>query len=397
MSHKDLPTHILQNFTRLFTDAKAYPYKCATIIINDPKGNGHKSYTSSKTLASALNDDYKNNRKDGGLMHAITINDMLVGDLVTTRLFTNPYTATVERVSPSTFRISYERSCPSVIKGDPPVVRTITETKTLDPIAIALINHEQRTMGDPDNYFYLETNNKNNKRGADMAKKYYAIRKPKNIRGIYTDWPRVQSLLKGVSGPEYKGFKTKEDAQGFLDEKLVRKKAHYYRRMINGYELKGNVVDVGSNDPLLRPYSGARYATDGSFHEATKTYGAGCVHLDANGQIIERFKRAENNEAYVSSRNIAGEVLAFGLAVMDAVNANRKKITIIHDYKGIGLWGDETYSTQKSAIARRFANMLEYAVENGITTIDYIRVNGHEGIPCNEAADKLAGQAARGI
>ena len=82
---------------------------------------------------------------------------------------------------------------------------------------------------------------------------------------------------------------------------------------------------------------------------------------------------------------------------MDAVNTNRKKITIIHDYKGIGLWGDETYSTQKSAIARRFANMLECAVENGITTIDYIRVNGHEGIPCNEAADELAGQAAKGV
>ena len=93
-------------------------------------------------------------------MHTITINDMLVGDVVTTRLFTNPHTARVERMSPTTFRISYERRCPSVIKGNPPVVRTVTETKTLDPMAIVLINHEQRTMGNPDNYFYLDTNNK---------------------------------------------------------------------------------------------------------------------------------------------------------------------------------------------------------------------------------------------
>lgn len=119
--------------------------------------------------------------------------------------------------------------------------------------------------------------------------------------------------------------------------------------------------------------------------------------MDAHGQIVESFKRAENDEAYACSRNVAGEVLAFGLAVMDAVKNNRKKITIIHDYKGIGLWGDESYSAQKSAIARRFTKMLEYAVENGITTIDYIRVDGHEGIPCNEAADKLADQAARGV
>ena len=326
-------------------------------------------------------------------MHTITINDMLVEDVVTTRLFTNPYTATVERINSSTFLISYERRCPSVIKGNPPVVRTITETKTLDPMTIAHINHEQRTMGNPDNYFYLETN----KKGAPMAKKYYAIRKPEKIKGIYTDWTHVQSLLKGVSGPEYKGFKTEEDAQGFLDEKPVRKKAHYYRRVINGYELDGNVVDIGPNDPLLRPYSGTRYATDGSFHAETNTYGAGCVRLDASGQIVERFKRAENDEAYACSRNVAGEVLAFGLAVMDAVKNNRKKITIIHDYKGICLWGDESYSAKKSAIARRFTKILEYAVENGITTIDYIRVDGHEGIPCNEAADKLADQAARGI
>lgn len=92
-------------------------------------------------------------------MHTITINDMLVGDVVTTRLFTNPDTARVERMSPTTFRISYEKRCPSVIKGNPPVVRAVTETKTLDPMAIVLINHEQRTLGNPDNYFYLDTNN----------------------------------------------------------------------------------------------------------------------------------------------------------------------------------------------------------------------------------------------
>lgn len=71
LSHKDLPTRILQNFTRLFTDAKAYPYKCATVIIIDPKGNGHKSYTSFKTLASALNDDYKNYENDDAFIEEL--------------------------------------------------------------------------------------------------------------------------------------------------------------------------------------------------------------------------------------------------------------------------------------------------------------------------------------
>ena len=71
MNHKNLPTRILKNFTRLFTDAKTYPYKCVTIIIIDPKGKGHKSYTSFKTLASALNDNYKAYENDDAFIEEL--------------------------------------------------------------------------------------------------------------------------------------------------------------------------------------------------------------------------------------------------------------------------------------------------------------------------------------
>lgn len=68
LSHKDLPTRILKNFTRLFTDAKAYPYQCAMIIIIDPKG---KSYTNFETLATALNDDYKSYENDNAFIEEL--------------------------------------------------------------------------------------------------------------------------------------------------------------------------------------------------------------------------------------------------------------------------------------------------------------------------------------
>ena len=69
MNHKNLPTRILKNFTRLLTDAKAYPYKCAMIIIIDPQG--HKSYADFKTLASALNDNYKAYENDNAFIEEL--------------------------------------------------------------------------------------------------------------------------------------------------------------------------------------------------------------------------------------------------------------------------------------------------------------------------------------
>ena len=68
MNHKELPTRILKHFTRLLTDAKAYPHKVATIIIIDPKG---KIYTSFETLASALNSDYKAYENDNAFIEEL--------------------------------------------------------------------------------------------------------------------------------------------------------------------------------------------------------------------------------------------------------------------------------------------------------------------------------------
>lgn len=68
LNHKDLPTRILKNFTRLLTDTKAYPHKVAMIIIIDPKG---KIYTSFETLASTLNDNYKAYENDDAFIEEL--------------------------------------------------------------------------------------------------------------------------------------------------------------------------------------------------------------------------------------------------------------------------------------------------------------------------------------
>ena len=47
-------------------------------------------------------------------------------------------------------------------------------------------------------------------------KKYYAVRHGKEI-GVYDDWTKVQELVKGFNNPEFKSFKTREEAEDYLE------------------------------------------------------------------------------------------------------------------------------------------------------------------------------------
>ena len=49
---------------------------------------------------------------------------------------------------------------------------------------------------------------------------YYAVRKG-HITGIFDNWPEAQAATLGFSGPEYKKFKTKEEAEAYLDNRDV--------------------------------------------------------------------------------------------------------------------------------------------------------------------------------
>lgn len=49
---------------------------------------------------------------------------------------------------------------------------------------------------------------------------YYAVRKG-HITGIFDNWPEAQAATLGFSGPEYKKFKTKEEAEAYLFPSLL--------------------------------------------------------------------------------------------------------------------------------------------------------------------------------
>ena len=50
--------------------------------------------------------------------------------------------------------------------------------------------------------------------------KYYAVRKGHQT-GIFTNWPDCQKAVKGYSGAEFKSFKTRQEAENFIDLSLI--------------------------------------------------------------------------------------------------------------------------------------------------------------------------------
>lgn len=51
-----------------------------------------------------------------------------------------------------------------------------------------------------------------------MMMKFYAVRKGRQV-GIFTNWNECQKQISGYSGAEYKSFKTRNEAQQFLNNK----------------------------------------------------------------------------------------------------------------------------------------------------------------------------------
>lgn len=57
-----------------------------------------------------------------------------------------------------------------------------------------------------------------------MAKnKFYAVKNGR-VPGIYTSWPKCNAQVKGFTGCKFKGFKTKEEAEAYLEGKEITKK-----------------------------------------------------------------------------------------------------------------------------------------------------------------------------
>ncbi len=208
--------------------------------------------------------------------------------------------------------------------------------------------------------------------------KFYAVRSGRKT-GIFGSWEECQKQVLEFSGAAYKSFKTREEAEAYLNAGGGEK----------GGDSGGTVR--GGAEAFLRDDLPEVYAfTDGSFHAKERIYGyGGFLHCpDAEDIPI----RGHGNDAdYVESRNVAGEVLGAIAAMKKAIELGITEMTLFYDYEGVekwalGLWKankpiSQMYAREFSGIAKRLR-------------VHFVHVKAHTGIPGNEQADAMAKEEA---
>lgn len=199
-----------------------------------------------------------------------------------------------------------------------------------------------------------------------MAKKVYAVRVG-HRPGIYNSWAECQKYSKGFSGAEFKSFKTMEEAKAYMEGGT------------------GPVLD--EDDPAT-----VRAYVDGSYDHSALMYAGGAVILYGDKEV--HISEAGNNEALVSMRNVAGELLG-AIRSMEWFDENREavgadRLIIYHDYEGIAKWATGAWKAKKEG-TQAYVNKFKGFSQS--FKIEFIKVLAHSGDEYNELADELAKKA----
>ena len=188
--------------------------------------------------------------------------------------------------------------------------------------------------------------------------KYYAIKDDLNHE-IVDSWDLCKEHLKNYTKPKYKSFKTKEEAEAFLN---------------------GEILD----DNIAAP----KAYIDGSYDSKTNAYSFGGV-LIMDGKEYPYKKKFEPDE-YSSLRNVAGEIQGAGFIIAYAVKKGIKELHIFYDYLGIEKWFTHEWKAN-SKIAVDY-QILADRVKDKIK-VYFHKVKSHTNNHYNDYADKLAKEA----
>lgn len=200
--------------------------------------------------------------------------------------------------------------------------------------------------------------------------KYYAVVSGRTP-GIYTDWPTTESMVKGYPGAIYKGFRSRQEAEAFIQSSTA------------------GITATQHQQPHTLPLIGKTIIyTDGSF--ADNACGFGIVILTSNNDKLTAYGRVPldptNNVAelyaiYVALSLVKGDVVLH----TDSRYAISCLTTYVHDWIKNGWNG----VANRNVIEGAFAQMQE-------RNVSFQYVPAHTGIELNEEADRLANTGRMG-
>ena len=195
--------------------------------------------------------------------------------------------------------------------------------------------------------------------------KIYAVKKG-NKEGLFYTWEECQAAIEGFSSPDYKSFLTKEEAEAYLENRDI--------------VLKNEII------PRLKENKVVAFV-DGSFNEEKSIYGYGVYifasHLEKPVELCGKGDRKE----YADLRNITGEILGSINAIDWAWKNGYDKISIFHDYEGLGKWASGEWEAKKP-ISQFYKKFVDE--KKDIVDIEFVKVSGHSNNKYNDKADALA-------
>lgn len=193
-------------------------------------------------------------------------------------------------------------------------------------------------------------------------KKFYAI----NIstgKSIVESWDECKALVEGVSGAQYKSFKTESEAKEWL-----------------GFE--GGASSASS--PQRDKYHDGQIHVfvDGSFQPSVSDYAGWGVVAIQNSEVLVELKGVTRGPAL--SRNIDGELRA-SIEAMRWAYQQGHQVILYHDYEGIAKWALGLWKA-KSEIAKLYIQ----AVQPWVHCVQFQKIAAHSGDQWNDKADELA-------
>ncbi len=188
--------------------------------------------------------------------------------------------------------------------------------------------------------------------------KYYAV-KGNGEKHLFTDWDSCKEFLDEKKGYKYKSFSTKEEAEFYFSDK------DYSEDLKNGFAVA---------------------FTDGSYEENLCRYSFGVIAFSSDGKT-ETLCDSGNNPDFVSSRNVAGEVLGVLAAVKWAFLRGYDRLKIYHDYEGLSAWATRRWQAKGAVSIFYISELKKY---EGAVELFFEKVKGHSNVSYNEVVDKLA-------
>lgn len=211
-----------------------------------------------------------------------------------------------------------------------------------------------------------------------MAKKQYYAVKIGKIPGIYETWDECRLQVNGISGAVYKAFKTKDEAESFMGGNIVEDTSNEDVEKLNE-EIEEMISSLGADEVVA--------FVDGTYKDKRSGFGAIIIDNNRNETPLYKAFYESLNPEFIELRNVAAELEGVKEAIKCAVSCKKKKITIYHDYEGIGKWADGSWQAKKEITQKYVSFLAEY---KAYITISFVKVPAHSGVKYNEMVDQLA-------